>query len=291
MAVNVDDATLPLDNSLANPASEGAGELRALKAKLNQLFLNTGVAATYPGLIDTNNKGLNTIIADGSNIVLQSGRFKVTRTASQPKDTLGMYSESVLANGVTTPANILSAFYSITNAGTGATFGGMYCLNALIVQQNNAQPGQVLGIYVMFTNRATNGSAAASGLGANQYNVSSQAITIDSFARSSSGEYCGWKTGLKFMPTSMDQDLISKGYCIDMSGLVRGLTADPRTTYQCKGGIHMGNMLSIAWDDAEDVMMYYDPASTRFTLRYQNTLVWAVDVTTGSVYKNNVLQY
>jgi hypothetical protein len=291
MAVDVDNATLPVDNSLTSPASEGAGEFRALKAKVNQLFLNSGVAATYPGLIDTANKGVNVAISDGSNITLQSSRFKVTRTASQPKDTLGMYSESVLANGVTTPANILSAFYSITDAGTGATFGGMYCLNSLVRQQNNNQTGQALGIYVVFTNRSAPGVAAASGLGANKYNVGAIALGIDSYARSSSGEYCGWKTGIKFLATSMDRDFNGGGYCIDMSGLTKVVTADPRTTYQCKGGIRLGNMLSVVYDDAEDVMMYYDPATTRMTIRYQNVLVWAVDILTGSVYKNNVLQY
>lgn len=291
MTVDVDNAALPVDNSLSSPASEGAGELRAIKTKINQVFLNTGVAATYPGLIDTNNKGLNVAISDGSNIVLQSSRFKVTRSASQPKDTLGMYSEAVLAVGVTTPANILSAFYSITTANTGSTFGGMYCLNSLVQQQNVNQVGQCIGLYVVFANRTSIGIAAPGGLGVNRYNVGATACIIDAYPRSSAGEWCGWKTGIKFASSAMDRDINGGGYCIDMSGMLRALTADPRTTYQCKGGVRLGNMLSVVFDDNEDVMMYYDQSNTRLTIRYQNTLVWAVDVTTGSVYKNNAFQY
>lgn len=288
MAVNVDDGTLPVDNSLSSPAFEGAGEFRALKTKLNKLFLNSGVGATYGGLIDSNNMGLNVAISDASNSVLQSSRFKVTRTASQPKDTLGMYSESVLANNVTCPANILSAFYAITTANPGATFLGMYSLNSQVVQQNHNCVGTIVGLYVFFADRTSSGIAAPGGIGSNRYNIGAVGLMFDSYARSSSGEYCGWKTGIKFQPTSMDRDLGGPGYCIDISGLNRALTNDPRTSYNCKGAIRLADRLAVMWDDAEDVMTYFDSNTGRWTVRYQNNLIFEIAVATGNVYKNGV---
>lgn len=294
MTVNVDDGTLPLDNALSSPASEGAGEFRALKTKVNSLFLNAGIAATYAGLIDTNGKGINVAISDGSNITLLSSRFKVIRTASQVQDTLGMYSEAVLNNGVSTPGKILSALYSITTAGTGSIVGAIYCLNSLVVQQNHAQTAQAIGFYLVFANRLSVGAAAPGGLGSNQYNRASVGLFIDAYPRSSSGEFCGWKTGIKFGPSSMDADNVGKGYGIDFASLSvasGGLTADPRTSYFAKGMIRMTSMQSIVWDANEDVMTYFDNATNRWTLRYQNTLVFAIDVTTGTGYKNGVLVF
>lgn len=287
MTVDVDNATLPVDNSLSSPASEGAGELRALKAKLNQLYLNAGVAATYPGLIDCV-KGLNVGISDGSNIVLQSGRFKIIRTASQPKDTLGMYSESVLNNNVTTPANIISAFYAITTANPGATFQGMYSLNSLVQQMNHAGSGAVIGLNVFFANRTSPGIAAPGGLGANRYNQASFAMVIDSYDRSTAGEYSGWKTGIKFTSTSLDQDWTGSGYAIDISGLNRSLTADPLTSYRAKAAIRLSNMLSIVWDDVESVTTFYDPASQCWTMRCGVNNLFAVSVVDGKIYRNGV---
>jgi hypothetical protein len=288
MAVDADNVALPVDNALSSPASEGAAEFRALKTKINQLFLNTGVAATFPGLIDTNNKGINAAISDGSNIILYSSKFKVTRTASQPKDTLGCQSESVIAASVLVPANIVTAFTAITTINTGATHGGAYSLNSLIQQQNHAGSGFCIGFYAVFADRTSVGIAAPGGLGNNKYNLNSIAIMLDSLGRSSAGEYCGWKTGIKFQPSSMDRDFNGGGYCIDMSGLVRAITADPRTTYQCKGGIRLGNMLSVVYDDNEDVMSYFDPANNSWTLRYQNSIFFRIDVTTGAIYRNGV---
>src|SRR5690349_9364901 len=100
MTVNVDDATIPVDNSLTSPASEGAGEFRALKAKVNAAWLSSGIGATVPSLIDTNNKGFNSLISDGSNNDLYGGKYVVTRTAGAVKDTFGLYGSSILQNAV-----------------------------------------------------------------------------------------------------------------------------------------------------------------------------------------------
>src|SRR5258706_4129038 len=100
MTVLVDDGTVPVDNNLSSPASEGAGELRALKLKINALFLNTKVDFTWPKLIDVA-RGFNFDIADGSIQDLQTSKFRVTRNANAAaKNTWGFTAESALANGV-----------------------------------------------------------------------------------------------------------------------------------------------------------------------------------------------
>lgn len=61
------------------------------------------------------------------------------------------------------------------------------------------------GIYNVFKNRKDGATAAAAGLGSNRYNLYSSAFVVESQARSSVGEYCGWSVGLDFHDQWCDQ--------------------------------------------------------------------------------------
>jgi hypothetical protein len=290
MAVDVDDSLLPLDNSLGSPASEGAGELRALKAKLNNLFLSTGVSASFAGLIDTNNKGIHAIITEASATDLYSSRFKLSRTANAvAKNTYGVYAESELANNVSVTTGSINAFAAVTKIGTACVVGSVYSLNSIIYQQSHIFNGTLTSLYLVFANRLTSGVAAPSGLGSNQYNKNAVAITIDSFPRSSSGEYCGWKNGIVFTASSMDRDNVGLGYGIDFSAITY-LGAGPwDAAYRMKSAIKMREYQAIIWSASDNIAQYMDPVTGRMV--FTNALVpkFEIDMNTGAIYRAGVL--
>jgi hypothetical protein len=292
MAVDVDDGTLPLDNSGSSPASEGAGEFRALKTKVKNLYLNSGIDATITKLIDTNNRGLNVNISDGSVVDLYGGKQSITRTANAAaKATYGIWAQAVLNNSINVGAGIVQGAVSVAQTGTGCTFGFLIGFGTTLYQQTHNANASIFGYLLVYANRLTAVSAAPGGLGSNQYNRGAVGIYIDSFARSSSGEFCGWRTGIKFSATSMDADVDGKGYCIDMSLLAYQGTFDPLTAYRCKGAIRLNNFLAIVWDSVEWIRTYFDSNSGRWTLENNGVKRFEIDVATGQVYKNGVLQY
>lgn len=294
MAVLVDDATVPVDNALSSPASEGAAELRALKAKVNNLFLNAGFALTYPKLMDLNGSGINAVIVDGSAVDLFSMRSKITRNANAAgKHTHGFICEAALANGVTVSAGgFVAGITAFATIGTGCTTGFVYALNSGLYQQTHNLAGTLIGLYVQFANRLTGGVAAPGGLGSNSYNRNSYAIYIESFPRSSSGEYCGWKSGIYFGASSMDRDVVDAlGYCIDFSALTYQGGVDPFLAYKMRAVMHMADYQGLVWNTAGTIISYYDASDNRFKVSAAGVERWGVNMTTGSVYKNGVLQY
>lgn len=60
------------------------------------------------------------------------------------------------------------------------------------------------GVYITFKNRWDYETAPVQGLGANQYNLNSQALRIDSNPRSTFNEFCGWNRGIVFGANSLD---------------------------------------------------------------------------------------
>ena len=283
MAIDVNDATLPLDSNASSPASEGAGELRALKSKINALWLTSGVDATWPKLINVS-RGFNFDIIDGSISDLQTSKFKVTRNVNAAgKHTWGFTAESALANNISVTTGFVAGMTAFATIGTGCTFGAAYAMNVGIYQQtHNNATGQCIGLYLQFADRLTAGSAAPGGLGSNQYNNNAIAMQIDAFPRSSSGEYCGWKYGIRFGANSMDRDIAGAGYCIDMS------LVNPAVI---QGGIKLASLIGIIWDAADTQIMYYDAVALRLNIRCSGTIRWALDVSNGNIYKNGVLQY
>lgn len=294
MTILVDDATKPLDNDALYPASEGAAEFRALKAKINNLFLNTGFGATFPKLIDLNGSGINAVITDGSAVDLFSMRSKITRNANATgKHTHGFICEAALANGVAVGGGgFVAGITAFATIGTGCSAGFVYALNSGLYQQTHDLNGTLIGLYVQFADRLTSGVAAPGGLGSNQYNKNTYAIYIDSFPRSSSGEYCGWKRGIYFGATSIDRDVSdANSYGIDFSGLTYISGTDPYAAYRMKAAIKMKEYQAIIWKNDDSVDMSYDASRNRLIVRGGGVERWGLDTANGQVYKNNVLQY
>jgi hypothetical protein len=291
MTVLVDDATHPDDNSLTYPASEGAGELRALKAKINSAFLNTGVGATFPFLINMNGKGWNVDLIDNSAADNYASKFKMQRTANAVnKSSYGVWAEGILANNISITTGTLAGLASVSTVGTGCTVGFVYALNSVIYQQTHNLNATIAGFYILFSDRFTAGVAAPGGLGSNSYNRGATAVLIDAFPRSSSGEYCGWVTGIKFTGGSMDRDIVGPGYCIDFSAItLQAVTGNPRTTYNMKAVIKMSHMMGIIWESGDNVITYYDNVTGRWTLSNGVTKRFEVDVNTGALYRSGVL--
>lgn len=289
MTVNVDDSTLPLDNSLSSPASEGAGEFRALKAKINALYLNSGIAATIPCLIDTNNKGLNTVISDGSDADLYGSKYTVTRTVSKLRSTFGVYGASILQNNINVGGGgQIAGMGAVVQTGTTCVFGFMFGLSAALYNQTHNNNGTMAGIFITFANRLTAGAAAPSGIGTNWYNKGATGILIDAFPRSSSGEFCGWKTGIMFTANSMDADTTGAGSCIDFSNITYLGGFNPFTAFRMKSVIRMTNFQCIMWDSLNQVCTYFDSNSGRWTLANNGNKRFEIDVVTGQPYANGV---
>lgn len=288
MAIDVDNSTLPVDNALSSPASEGAGEFRALKAKVNALFLNTGIAATLPRLIDTNNMGVNSVITDGSDADLYGSKYTVTRNVSKVRDTFGLYGFSVLANNINVGTKQISGMGAIVQTGTGCTFGFVFGLSTAIYQQTHTHAATISGVFIVFADRLTVGVAAPGGIGGNQYNKGATAVLIDAFPRSSTGEFCGWKNGIVFTSTSMDQDINGSGYCIDFSALTYRGGTDPANAFWASSVLRMAAYQSIIWEAGNNVRTYYDASTGRWTLSSAGVKKFEVDITTGTLYSAGV---
>jgi len=290
MTVLVDDPTHPDDNSLTYPASEGAAEFRALKAKLNSAYLNTGVGLSFSYLIDTNGKGWNVNLTDNSAQDVHASKFKITRSANAAgKSSFGVWAEGILANGVSVTTGTVAGLASVTTIGTGCTVSAIYCLNSIIYQQTHNLNANIVGFNVAFADRLSPGVAAPGGLGSNSYNRNAIAMVIDSFARSSSGEYCGWKNGIVFTATSMDRDVVGAGYCIDFTATTFiGPTGNPRTSYRMIAPIRLGLMQGIIWEAGDNVITFYDNVNGRWVLANGLNKRFEIDVNTGVGYRNGV---
>lgn len=289
MAVLVDDATKPVDNDSVNsPAAEGAGEFRALKGKFNAFFLNTGVDATFSGLIDTNTRGLNVSRTNGAASIQYASRFVYARSGGV-FDTYGLWGEASINDGVSAAAKVVAGVSSVTKIGTGSNVGFVYGFTSIIYQQNVGFVGVTFGLQVIFANRLSQGIAAPGGLGANRYNSNSAAMLIDAFSRSSAGEFCGWKNGIVFSANSMDNDIAGPGYGIDFSAITYQGGADPYLAYHMKGAIKLRQLQGIIWASDDSIITFMDPISGRWTLAQGANKRFEVDVNTGALYRNGVL--
>lgn len=289
MAVAVDDATKPVDNDSVNsPAAEGAGEFRALKGKLNSAFLNTGVDATFSGLIDTNTRGWNVQRTNAAGSIQYASRFVYARSGGV-FDTYGIWGEASINDGVSAAGKVVSGVSSVTKIGTGSNVGFVYGFTSIIYQQNVGFAGSCFGIQVVFADRLTSGIAAPGGLGANAYNKNAAAMFIDSFPRSSAGEFCGWKNGILFSAGAMDNDNAGAGYCFDCSALTYRGGTDPFAAYWARAAIHMREFQGIVFDLAGGIIQYMDAVTGRLTFSNGPAKKFEIDMNTGAIYRAGVI--
>jgi len=72
--------------------------------------------------------------------------------------------------------------------------------------QYHANIGQTLAFHAVFKNRPDGQANVTHGTsGTNKFNINSEVFRIESQARSSSGEYCGWNTGIRFIANALDR--------------------------------------------------------------------------------------
>ena len=73
-----------------------------------------------------------------------------------------------------------------------------------VVSLNHDQRHDIRGADLVFKNRR-DGAGSVGRVGENRYNENSRALNISSQPRSSTGEYCGWQTGVYFDKDSLDR--------------------------------------------------------------------------------------
>lgn len=226
---NSDDATNPLDST---PASTAAAEFRALKTKINKLFLNSSFD-------DVNNtvgilRGINAINV-GAPVDTLIGIVAAVNRSGGVNSVIAANASAVLANNVTLDVTAALVGLNVEAwtsevASIASSVYGMSGIKTTVVQQNeDGQAGWVKGIESRFQDRSTagDGNPVLAGLGSNNYNKLSTAFYVTSQRRSSAGERCGWSVGMRFEDYSLDADNdVDSPQAIDFTGL--GLCASVR---------------------------------------------------------------
>lgn len=143
-------------------------------------------------------------------------------------------------------------------------------------------------------------SSAGGGLGSNFYNKGAIAVKIDSQARSSTGEYCGFTRGMKFTEYALDSETDaaysgSRAYPIgiDFCEMHFYGGADPVIGYNLEAAIALAQQQSILWNrvvglpgQTNKVRTYWDFISGRWVITGGGIERFGVDTTTGAVYVN-----
>lgn len=302
-AIDSDDVTKPVDSDIINyPASQGAGEFRALKAKINKLFLLTGVDHDGEFLLTTNGRGIYvnyTATPVSGATILYGFASNVTRSGGD-NHTVGAQVSGYLGNNITLTGTH-ATFGVVTQAisGTVNSVGNLVGGEFAACNLWNANSATKLGIDCVFKNRADGAAAEASGLGANQYNLNALAVQISAQSRGSGGAFCGWTKGIYFTEFSLDLSNIggtpTRGYAIDAFDLHYDGGADARFAYRVDAVLRMRSMQSIMWDDGagSKIRMYMDPFTSRLTFTNEGiggiAKFFEVHVTTGALYRNGVI--
>lgn len=295
LAPDPDDSTKPTDNSAANhPVSFGAAEFRALKDKVNQLFLLTGVdAPSGPDptekLVTTNGVGILTNVQHNpvdAATILYGFATVVDRTG---KDN---HTVAVMATAIASNNNVLTG-----DRGTFGIVTQAICQNGslsnliggeLAVANLNGNKGSeaLWGLNLVFKDRGDGDLTPAGGLSANRYNLNSVAIQIDSQQRGTAGEFCGWSQGIVFSEWSMDAALPGvRGYCLDTYALHYDGGVNPDTAFRVDAVIRMRSLQSILWyDGVNKVKMFFDPSVGRFKWTLNGIEKFSFDIGSGVPY-------
>jgi hypothetical protein len=248
--IDADDSTKPLDDDAVDyPASQGAGEFRALKAKINEAFLLSGVGANSEFMITMNGKSWYSSVTGTPAVIaaMYGHSSNITRTGGT-QSTVGAQFQAFLANGVAGTDGVFGVIGSAIHGDTGSS-GPLTGMIAQIYARDHNNVAALHGLTVGFGNRLA--ATPTSGLGNNKYNNNSQAIYITSLQRSVDGEYCGWSNGIVFDEYSMDQKFGGiRGACIDTYALHYDAGGLPSTDYRVDAALRMAIGQSILWDTA-----------------------------------------
>lgn len=200
-----DDAAAPLATAFASSA---ALEFRTLKSKVNQLFLLSNINTSENAVYST--KGIATVNSGGSGSELRFGASLTVERSAGTGSVIGASISAALANSLTLGGTaavqglLVQAFTGVTDSLATALYGA----NVVVVQRTAAGQDSVTGIAVKFQNRLSSLDAGAvvGGIGDDLFNNNSAAVRIQSQARSTETEKCGWARGIVFEASSLDED-------------------------------------------------------------------------------------
>jgi hypothetical protein len=302
MAVLVDDATHPLDNdAVVDPASQGAAEFRALKAKLNSLFLNTGVNTSGPNLVTLNTTGLYSNYSAGPiglDKIIYGFVSNVTRTGGTAHTVGGQFSGYLAPGIIVDPGEVFGVVSQAVS--DPASQASLVASEFAVASFHAGNTHDLIGMNVVFKNRNDGAASPTSGLSTNLYNTHSKAIWISSQPRGATGEYCGWKDGIVYDEFSMDLAGGVAGNALDFYPIHYNGVANVIGAYRIDACIRMRSFQNIMWDDGgspqHKTRLYVDPSIGRLVIVQETVGVsiqerWGVDLATGQVYKNGILQY
>lgn len=300
MPVSADDVSRPVDNdATSDPAAQGAAELRAIKTKLNNIFLNAGIDADGPKLITMNGQrgyyNKYSLTPADNTVILYGWACDVYRTGADNHTVGGQFNARLQAGTIGGGVwGIATEAWSYPASSPGILVGA----ELSTIQQNAAYAGSgSLGLYLTFKNRPDGAAAPTSGIGANRYNKGATAISIASQPRGTSGEYCGWNKGIYFDTYSMDLDNGAAGSTFDASQLFFTGSHDPRTAYRIDSVVRMRDFQSILWTDLGSpegkTRIFRNPDNARLVVTQESggSVVerFGIDLGNGNIYKNGIL--
>lgn len=163
-----------------------------------------------------------------------------------------------------------------------------------VINETSFLAGAKIALNIIFKNRPDGALAVTNGLGTNGYNANSIGLWLSSQPRSTSGEKCGFRWGIKFDHSSLDNDVYGGAVGIDFGELDYLGTPDPLLAYKMTAAIRMRPFQSIYWnadpagptsptDSVNPVRMYFDSVTADLKLTNSAIDVFGIDVFDGNV--------
>ena len=222
---NPDNGLAPLDTDFASTA---AAEFRALKTKVNTLFLQSEFSVPANSNLTHNGIAVFNIGGDPTNTQDLVGVLSLASRTIGSESTIGFYASVSISDNITTDESqggmvygaLLEANTSVVNSIANELHG---CCIFTVNRNNNGQ-NVIAGLCVNFANRDASlgdtGSSVIGGIGNNRYNHQAVGLILRSQERSSAGEHCGWRDGIRFENYSLDADDEQPTPCgIDFTGI------------------------------------------------------------------------
>lgn len=310
---DTDDAAAPLASVLAGTA---AAEFRALKGKINNLFLESnfnpesnlqdlsaGMRYVYSHPAGTSNDIFYGLAIDHTRNDIEGG-------ASGGEQIVAAQLNARLGNNLDGSATNVFVFGCAIEAWTGETASkaSLIGLESSIIQQDNTCEMANVGLNIVYKNRPDSrviaGLGPFQGLGDDKYNANSRALYFTAFPRSPDGERCGWGRGIVFENACFDDYWDS-----DEADWVRPVgidfreqdgpfpavgAKDPWTAYvtPLKSGltsaIALPEYMSITWDRLQFTRTYLDSDNSQFVILGAGASP-TTDVYLGFDYANNYI--
>lgn len=194
-------------------------------------------------------------------------------------------------SGYANASNTAGTFGVVTQAITLPGYmGDLVGAEFAVVNQTSSVNAKV-GCDIVFKDRYDGATAITGTLGLNRYNSGSTGMQFSSQIRSTVGEFCGWKYGIKFTEFSMDNDSDGAAYGIDFSDIHYYGGSDPTTAYRMSAAIRLRGLQSILWnstpntayDPANPIRSYLDEFDGTWKITNSNQIRFSTNVSSGVI--------